>query len=89
MHWKVSAKKNKLMLREMQDEESESVILEFIPTKNKSELEKQIVQVASTLMELLRKNYLVDFISPKKTYPHTQIGNPPREVLSYLALYND
>ncbi len=77
------------MLKEMQDEESESVTLQFNPTKNEGELERQIVQIASTLMELLRKNYLVDFISPQKTYPHTQIGNPPREVLSYLALYNN
>jgi len=89
IHWKVSAKKNKLMLKEMQDEESESVTLQFNPTKNKGELERQIVSIASTLMELLNRNYLVDFISPQKTYPHTQIGNPPREVLSYLALYNN
>lgn len=89
IHWKVSAKKNKLMLKEMQDEESESVTLQFNPTKNEGELERQIVQIASTLMELLRKNYLVDFISPQKTYPHSQIRNPPREVLSYLALYNN
>ncbi len=89
IHWKVSAKKNKLMLKEMQDEESESVTLQFNPTKNKGELERQIVSIASTLMELLNRNYLVDFISPQKTYQHTQIGNPPREVLSYLALYNN
>jgi uncharacterized protein (DUF58 family) len=89
IHWKVSAKKNKLMVREMHDEESESVTLQFNPTKNKGELERQIVQIASTLMELLNKNYVVDFISPQKTYPHNQIGNPPREVLSYLALYDN
>ena len=77
------------MLKEMQDEESESVTLQFNPAKNKGELERQIVNIASTLMELLNKNYLVDFISPQKTYTHSQIGNPPREVLSYLALYND
>lgn len=89
IHWKVSAKKNKLMVKEMQDEESESVTLEFNPTNNKSELERQIVQIASTLIELLNKNYLVDFISPQKIFPHTQIGNPPREVLAYLALYQN
>ena len=89
IHWKVSAKKNKLMLKEMQDEESESVNLQFSPAKNEKELERQIVQIASTLIELLNKNYLVDFISPQRTYTHSQMGNPPREVLSYLALYNN
>ena len=77
------------MLKEMQYEESESATLQFNPTTNKCELERQIVSIASTLMELLNRNYLVDFISPQKTYQHTQIGNPPREVLSYLALYNN
>lgn len=89
IHWKVSAKKNKLMLKELQDEESESVTLQFNPTNNKGELEQQIVSIASTLIELLNRNYMVDFISPQKIYPHAQIGNPPREVLSYLALYDN
>lgn len=89
IHWKLSAKQNKLMLKEMEDEESESVTLQFNPSGDNGEIERQIVHIASTLVELLNKNYLVDFISPHKTYTHSQIGNPPREVLAYLALYDN
>lgn len=89
IHWKVSAKRNKLMLREMQDEESESVILNFTPSDNENELERQIVRVASVLTKLLTQNYLVDFISPTKTFDHSQISNPPRNVLTYLALFRN
>lgn len=89
IHWKVSAKRNKLMLREMQDEESESVILNFNPSDNENELERQIVRVASVLIKLLTQNYLVDFISPTKTFDHSQISNPPRNVLTYLALFRN
>jgi len=89
IHWKVSAKRNKLMIREMQDEESESVILNFNPSDNENELERQIVKVASVLTKLLTQNYLVDFISPTKTYDHSQISNPPRNVLTYLALFRN
>jgi uncharacterized protein (DUF58 family) len=89
IHWKVSAKKNILMLREMQDEESEAVILNFIPSNNYKELERQIVHIASLLIKLLNQNYLVDFVSPAKTFDHSQITNPPRNVLTYLALYRN
>lgn len=89
IHWKLSAKKSKLMMREMQDEESETVTLQFNPTKNSGELERQIIHISSLLIELLNKNYLVDFVSPQKTYPHNQMGNPPRNVLTYLALFQN
>ena len=89
IHWKISAKRNRLMLREMQDEESESVILNFNPSANDYELERQIVKVASTLIKLLKQNYLVDFISPGKTFDHSQISDPPRNVLTYLALFRN
>lgn len=87
IHWKTSAKIGKLMLRELQDSESKKVIINFNPTKSKSELERQITHTASTLLELLERNYEVEFIAPDRTFP-PEINRFPRPVLRYLALYN-
>jgi uncharacterized protein (DUF58 family) len=88
IHWKTSAKIGKPMLRELHDDESKSVIVEFRPTKNKGELEHQITHVASLVLELLEHGYEVEFRAPERTFLPFEMGRFPRPVLRYLALYN-
>jgi len=87
IHWRSSAKLGKLMLRELQEEESKGAVIEFNPTKDRTQLESQISRAASLLLELIRNNYEVEFIAPDKTFSSSQISRSPRPVLSYLALY--
>ncbi len=86
IHWKTSAKIGKLMLRELQDNESKRVIINFNPARSKSELERQITHTASTLLELLQRNYEVEFIAPDRRFS-VETDRLPRSVLRYLALY--
>lgn len=88
IHWKTSAKLGRLMLRELQDDESRRVIIEFNPTRNKSELEQQISYTASLLLELMDLNYEVEFVAPDRTFSSSELSRSPRPVLRYLALYN-
>lgn len=87
IHWKVSAKAGRLIMRELEDEESRRVNLEFDPGENPQSLERSIVLAASVFMELLNNNYEVDFITPTKTFSHREMGRSPKPVLTYLALY--
>lgn len=88
IHWKTSAKTGKLMLRELQDNESKRVLIHFHPAKSKGELESQISHTASTLLGLLERNYEVEFIAPDRRFTPSEIDRFPRPVLRYLALYN-
>jgi len=88
IHWKTSAKLGRLMLRELQDDESRRAIIEFNPTRNKSELEQQISYTASLLLELMERNYEVEFVAPDRTFSSSELSRSPRPVLRYLALYN-
>jgi uncharacterized protein (DUF58 family) len=88
IHWKTSAKIGKLMLRELQDNETKRVLIHFNPTKSESELERQITHTASTILELLEHNYEVEFICPDRTFSPSEIDRFPRPVLRYLALFN-
>jgi uncharacterized protein (DUF58 family) len=87
IHWRTTAKIGGLMLRELQDDESKRVTLEFKP-KNKGELEREITYTASLLLALLEQDYEVEFIAPDRTFSHSQIDRFPRPVLRYLALFN-
>jgi uncharacterized protein (DUF58 family) len=88
IHWKTTAKIGELMLRELQDDESKRVTIEFNPVKNKGELEREITRAASILLELLERDYEVEFVAPDRTFSPQQIDRFPRTVLRYLALYN-
>jgi uncharacterized protein (DUF58 family) len=87
IHWKTSAKTGKLMLRELQENESKRVLIHFQPSKSKSELENQISHTASTVLGLLERNYEVDFIAPDKRFTLSEVDRLPRPVLRYLALF--
>lgn len=88
IHWKTTAKIGKLMLQELHDDESKRVIVEFKPTKNGGELEREITSAASTFLELIKDNYEVEFVAPDVTFSPSEIGKSPRPVLRYLALFN-
>ena len=87
IHWKSSAKIGELMIREMHDDESKSVAIEFNPSDDKTKLEIQISRAASLLLELLKQDFEVDFIAPNITFSSSEIARSPRPVLRYLALY--
>lgn len=87
IHWRTTAKIGEFMLRELQDDESKKVTIEFDP-KNKTELEREITYTASLLLALLERDYEIEFIAPDRTFPSSQIDRFPRTVLRYLALFN-
>jgi uncharacterized protein (DUF58 family) len=88
IHWKTTAKIGVLMLRELQDDESKMVTIEFNPAKNKRGLEYEITRAASILLNLLERDYDVEFVAPDRTFSPSQISRFPRPVLRYLALFN-
>jgi len=88
IHWKISAKAGKLVMREFEDEESRRVRLEFNPEEESSQtLEHEIVRAASTFIELINDNYEVDFVTPSRTFTYRELGRSPKPVLTYLALF--
>lgn len=87
IHWKTTAKAGRLMVREMQDEETRGAVIEFDPDKDKRRLEHQISRVASLLVELLKRGFEIEFIAPDRKFTPAQIGRSPRPVLTYLALF--
>jgi uncharacterized protein (DUF58 family) len=87
IHWKSSAKIGELMIRELQDDESKSTVIEFNPTKDNSKLEIQISKVASLVLELVKQEYDVEFRGPNIIFSSSEIARSPRPVLRYLALY--
>lgn len=88
IHWKSSAKIGELMIRELHDDESKSAVIEFNPSDDKTKLEIQISRAASLLLELVRNEYEVEFITPNITFSCSEISRSPRPVLRYLALYD-
>ncbi|MER3446507.1 MAG: hypothetical protein C4291_06505 [Candidatus Dadabacteria bacterium] len=86
IHWRTTAKIGELMLRELQDDESKRITIEFNP-KSRTEVEREITYIASLLLALIERNYEVEFISPDGTFSPVQIGRFPRPVLRYLALF--
>jgi len=87
IHWKTTAKTGRLMVREMQDEESIGAVIEFNPEKDNTRLEHQISRIASLSVELLKRGFEVEFIAPDKRFSPAQIGKSPKPVLTYLALF--
>lgn len=88
IHWKVSAKAGKLILREMEDEDSQKVLLEFKPGTKKRDLESEISRSASIFLKLLKMNYKVEFIAPTRVFNAHETSVSYRPVLTYLALYS-
>jgi uncharacterized protein (DUF58 family) len=88
IHWKSSAKIGELMIRELHDDESRSAVIEFNPSDDKTNLEIQITRAASLLLELVRNEYEVEFMTPNITFSSSEISRSPRPVLRYLALYD-
>jgi len=87
IHWKTSAKMGRLMVREMQDEESRGAVVEFKPDGNKDRLEYQISRIASVFVELISRGIDVEFIAPDRKFSSRQMGRSPKPVLTYLALF--
>jgi uncharacterized protein (DUF58 family) len=87
IHWKTTAKTGRLMVREMDDEESRGAVIEFRPEMDKTRLEHQISRLASLLVELLKEGFEVEFIAPGRTFSSSVTGGSPRPVLRYLALF--
>jgi len=87
IHWKTTAKTGRLMVREMEDEERVGAVIRFLPERDKSGLEHQISRLASLYVNLLKKGYEVEFVTPDRTFSSAQSGGSPRPVLVYLALF--
>ena len=87
IHWKTTARTGRLMVREMEDEESREAVVEFIPERDKQRLEHQISRLASLYVELAKRGYDIDFVTPDGTFSSARSGGSPRAVLRYLALY--
>lgn len=87
IHWKTTAKTGRLMVREMEDEETRGAVIRFIPERDGSRLEHQISRLASLYVELLKEGFDVEFVTPNGTFSSTQSGGSPRPVLRYLALF--
>jgi uncharacterized protein (DUF58 family) len=87
IHWKTSAKRGRLMVREMEDEEIRGAVIEFHPERDGTRLEHQISRLASLFVELLKRGFEVEFRAPDKTFSSSQTGRSPRPVLRYLALF--
>lgn len=87
IHWKTTAKRGRLMVREMEDEEIRGAVIEFHPERDGPGLEHQISRLASLFLELLKRGFEVEFKAPDKTFSSSQTGRSPRPVLRYLALF--
>ena len=88
IHWKISAKLGKFILREMEDEDSKKVILRFDPVRKGDGLEREISKSASIFLELLDNNYMVEFVSPDRVFNAHETSVSPKPVLTYLALFS-
>ena len=87
IHWRTTAKTGRLMVREMEDEESREAVIRFLPEKDETRLEHQISRLASLHVELLKRGYDVEFVTPDGTFKSAVSGGSPRPVLGYLALF--
>lgn len=87
IHWKLSAKRSKLIMKELQEDESRESFIEFNPLKYKENLESYISRVASTLIELTKNGFEVRFICPDRSFSTQDFGSNIRPILKYLALY--
>lgn len=76
------------MVRGMQEgPETKEAVIQFIPYKYQSRLEHRISRLVSTLVELIKDGFQVEFRAPYRTFSPNQIGRSPRAVLTYLALF--
>lgn len=87
IHWKMTAKTGRLMVREMEDEEIRGAVIEFHPERDKTRLEHQISRIASLFVELLKRGFEVELKTPDVTFSSSRTGRSPRPVLRYLALF--
>ncbi|OGE22840.1 MAG: hypothetical protein A3J42_07590 [Candidatus Dadabacteria bacterium RIFCSPHIGHO2_12_FULL_53_21] len=87
IHWKMTAKTGRLMVREMEDEEIRGAVIEFHPERDKTRLEHQISRLASLFVELLKRGFEVELKTPDMTFSSSRTGRSPRPVLRYLALF--
>ncbi len=89
IHWKTTAKMGRVMVREIEEEaDNKEAVLRFTPHKDNSALEREISRVASTFVELLKRGYEVEFVSPERKFSTSRSGRSPRPVLTYLALFD-
>jgi len=87
IHWKMTAKTGRLMVREMEDEEIRGVVIEFHPERDNTRLEHQISRIASLFVELLKRGFEVELKTPDVTFSSSRNGRSPKPVLRYLALF--
>lgn len=88
IHWKISARANKLITREYFSENTKNIKMEFNPgTDNKIELEKYISRKASTYLDFIKKGYNVEFITPGRKFLTGKNDLKDKKVLTYLAMY--
>ncbi|MGQ0793815.1 MAG: DUF58 domain-containing protein [Deltaproteobacteria bacterium] len=87
IHWRTTAKYGKMFLRELDEDESKSVIVEFTPPRDKAGLEREIVRTASVLVDLAGRGFEVEFVAPGEAFAPAQPGRFPRPALRYLALF--
>ncbi len=87
IHWKVSARAGKLILKELEEEESRKVVMEFDPGSSQKTLEREISEAASMYLKLVEEGVEVDFVAPGATFTHSETMGSPWPVLTYLALF--
>ncbi len=90
IHWKLSAKMNRLYTKEYYKESNKTVKLEFLPEKeSKVNLEKYISKMASLFYNLVKDGYDVEFITNYKTFFVNDSKYGYKNVLRFLALYGN
>lgn len=89
IHWKTTAKRGRLMVREIEeDAENRKALLRFSPERKTTRLEPEISRVASTFLELKKLGFEVEFHSPDTVFSGAETNRSPSSVLAYLALYS-
>lgn len=88
IHWKISARVDKLITKEFFNENTKNIKIEFKPAfDNRIELEKYISKKASTYLDFLKKGYDVEFITPSRKFLTSGKDLRDKKVLTYLAMY--
>ena len=88
IHWKSTAKRNSLMVKQNFQDESRMAQIVFNPkSDNFRDLEHYISEKASLLMEYIKQGFKVDFITNDKIFRVGNVRNELSQALRYLALY--
>lgn len=90
IHWKISAKLNRLYTKEYFQESGKTVKINFSPnSEHYKDIEKYISKVASLFCSMINHGYDVEFITKNKTYLSNKTQSSYKKVLTFLSLYEN